>query len=220
MNSSILWRLRSASPRPLSWYVRLVTPPEGEPLELAAVKNQLRVDFDDEDDLIGGYISAARELIETECDRALLTQTWELGLDGFPYSEDRIRLPKGRLQEVLSLLYTDTSQQNTPMVAGTDYILNQYAEPAEVVLPFSRIWPPVVLSTAAPVRIQFNCGYGTTSDVPQPIKQAILMLIADWYVNREDVVIARTTAAAVQLPNAVNRLLANYRLRNYTPFNR
>lgn len=220
MNSSILWRLQSETPRPLSWYVRTVTAPATEPISLEAVKIHLRVDFSDEDDMISGYIAAAREVVETECDRALITQTLELGLDGFPRSEDRIRLPKGQLQEVLSFAYTDASQQDTPMTVGTNYLVNQYAEPAEVVLPFSQIWPPIILSTAAPVRIQFRCGYGTADQVPVKAKQAMLMLIGDWYSNREDVVIGRTSTVAAKLPNGVDRLLSNLRLRNYTPFSR
>jgi hypothetical protein len=39
----------------------------------------LRVDFSDEDAMIAGYISAARELVEEETDRALVTQTWSWG---------------------------------------------------------------------------------------------------------------------------------------------
>jgi uncharacterized phiE125 gp8 family phage protein len=203
----------------VSWYIRVVDPPEVEPLTLTELKSHLRVDFNDEDTMLSGYITAARELVESECSRALITQTIELGLDDFPILDDRIRLPRGNLQQIINFTYTDSGQVDHAMTSGTDYILNQYAEPAEVVLPWNQIWPAVVLSTAAPVRIQFTCGYGDDpGTVPVQAKQAMLMLIGDWYTNREDVVIGRTSTVAAKLPNGVDRLLTNLRLRNYTPY--
>lgn len=202
----------------MSWYIRVVDPSSGEPLELDEVKAHLRVDFSDEDTMIAGYISAARELIENECSRALMTQTVELGLDDFPRYEDRIRIPRGNLQSIESFTYRDTEDIEHSLSAGTDYRLNQYAEPAEVVLPWNSVWPSIMLDTAAPVVIRFTCGYGTAAEVPTQAKQAMLMLIGDWYVNREDVVIGRTSTVAAKLPNGVDRLLTNLRLRNYTPY--
>lgn len=203
----------------MSWYIRVVTAPTEEPLTLAEVKSHLRVDFTDEDTLISGYITAARETVEEECSRALVTQTLELGLDDFPICEDRIRIPRGQLQSIDSFTYVDVDAQTHTMVSGTDYKLNQYAEPAELVLPWNQIWPAVILDTAAPVKIQFTCGYGDASTVPTKAKQAMLMLIGDWYTNREDVVIGRTSTVAAKLPNGVDRLLTTLRLRHYTPFN-
>lgn len=198
------------------WWSKTIFPPFEEPVTLEEAKAQLRVDFDDEDAMISGYISGARETVEEETGRALITQTLELGLGSFPTS-DRIRLPGGTLQSVDSFKYTDSGETEYTLVAGTDYIVNQFIEPAEVVLPFSAIWPVSVLSTASPVRIRFTCGYGSAEDVPVRAKQAILMLVGDWYMNREDVVIGRTSTVATKLPNGFDRLITNLRLRNYTP---
>ena len=217
--ASILDGLDSRRLGSTDWSLRTIFGPSEEPLPLEEVKAHLRVDFSDEDAMIAGYISAARELVEEETDRALVTQTLELGLGGFPNS-DRIRIPRGQLQSIDSFKYTDSNGTDHTMVAGTDYIPNQYAEPAEVVLPFSQLWPTVVLNTASPVRVRFTCGYGTADDVPVRAKQAILMLVGDWYVNREDVVIGRTSTVAAKLPNGFDRLITNLRLRNYTPFGR
>lgn len=201
------------------WSLRVVTPPAAEPLTLVDVKAQCRIDYTDEDTLLSGYITAARETIERETSRALLTQTFELGLDDFPERSDRIRIPRGQLQSIVSVTYVDTALTSYTMTQGTDFLVNQYAEPAEVVLPFNHVWPQLVLSSSAPVVIQFTAGWADAASVPQGIKQAMLMLIADWYENREDVYVGRS-AAAVSVPNGVDRLLANYRLRYYTPFQR
>jgi uncharacterized phiE125 gp8 family phage protein len=200
------------------WYIRVVSGPAEEPLTLAETKLHCRVDYDEEDTLIESEIVAARQQVELDTSRALITQQLELGLDDFPSCEDRIRIPRGNLQTIDSFTYLDTALVSHSLVADTDYLVNQYAEPAEVVLPWDHIWPSLVLSTAAPVKIKFTAGWATADDVPRRLKQAMLMLIGDWFNNREDVVIGRTSAVATRLANGYNRLIGTYCIRNYTPY--
>jgi uncharacterized phiE125 gp8 family phage protein len=201
------------------WTLRVVDPPSQEPLSVDDIKAHCRIDYDDEDALLASYITAARQLIEEDLSRALITQTLELGLDDFPRT-DRIRIPRGNLQEIVSVKYRDATEQQFTMTAGADYLVNQYAEPAEIVLPFGHVWPSVVLSTSSPVAIQFVSGWADAASVPGPIKHAMRMTIADWVENREDIVIGKTSAVATKLPNGVERLLASYRLYFYTPYMR
>lgn len=55
-------------------------------LELATVKMHLRVDGDEEDALIGGYVAAAKAHVEQHCDRKLVetdpVEPEEMGLTG------------------------------------------------------------------------------------------------------------------------------------------
>jgi len=44
-----------------------------------------------------------------------------------------------------------------------------------------------VLEQAATVKVNYVAGYGAATAVPQTIKQAMLMLIAHWFENREAV---------------------------------
>ena len=61
------------------------------------------------------------------------------------------------------------------------------------------------------IEIDFVAGHGDTpSDVPQPIRQALLLLIAHWYENREPVEIGAT---ATTIPAGVSELLMPYRRR-------
>lgn len=55
-----------------------------EPITLAEAKAHAVVEFDDDDALIGVYITAARRYVETRLRSSLITQTWVLYLDGFP----------------------------------------------------------------------------------------------------------------------------------------
>jgi uncharacterized phiE125 gp8 family phage protein len=62
----------------------------------------------------------------------------------------------------------------------------------------------------AGIEIDVECGYGdTASDVPEPLRQAIRLLVAHWYENRSIVSGAQTAAV---LPVTVAALIAPYRM--------
>ena len=110
----------------------LVTPPTLEPLTLAEATSHLRVDLNDDDDLITDLITAAREYAETVTRRALLTQTWDLKLDAFPASSGTpVRLPFPPLQSVTSIQYVDTNG-DTQTWSSDDYIVDAPSGPQAV----------------------------------------------------------------------------------------
>jgi uncharacterized phiE125 gp8 family phage protein len=202
----------------MSWSLRQIAPPATELLNLTQAKAQSRIDFSDEDDYITGLTVAARAAIEEYLSRSLITQTWVLGINGFPY-QDRILLPRGPVQSVTSIIYTDSKLVQHTMSEGDDYLVDNYAELAEIVLPYGKVWPEAVLSTKRPVVIQYDAGYGDdASQVPPQIVLAGYHLTADWYENREAINISRTASAVVELPNAFKALLVSYRLRYSGPF--
>lgn len=202
----------------MSWSLRQIAPPSTELLTLAQAKAQSRVDFTDEDDYITSLTIAARASVEEYLSRSLITQTWVLGLPAFPYS-DRILLPRGPVQSVTSVKYTDSALVERTLTEGVDYLVDTYEELAEIVLPFGKVWPTAVLSTKRPVVIQFVAGYGDdASQVPPQIILAANQLVGDWYTNREAISISRTASAVVELPNAYKALLATFRLYYPGPF--
>jgi uncharacterized phiE125 gp8 family phage protein len=68
----------------MNWHDRATVAPASEPISIAEAKDHLRIDHDDEDDYIDGLIQMAREQVESDCARALMTQTRVLTLDRFP----------------------------------------------------------------------------------------------------------------------------------------
>jgi uncharacterized phiE125 gp8 family phage protein len=59
------------------------------------------------------------------------------------------------------------------------------------------------------IEIHFEAGFGhDPSDVPAPIRQATLLLIAHWYENREPL---RVLSDGPAVPAAVSALLAPYK---------
>jgi uncharacterized phiE125 gp8 family phage protein len=228
-SSSILWGL--GAPTNSNWtyvYTRqIAAEPAVEVLAAADVKDQLRVDYTDEDAYITGLIIAARNYAETVMNRQLITATWNVYLDRFP-RETVLLLPLGRLQALNSLIYTlvdGTTQTWTP--SGSNLIdangairahVDNKREPCRLVLPFgSPIWPPDVLLTSNPVAINLTCGYGDTGDkVPASIQHAMKLLIAHWFNNREAVIYGKTTAiGSKELELAFRDILANYILPSF-----
>jgi len=175
-----------------------------EPLSLADVKLHLRVDDDTEDELINSLITTAREYCEGFQRRAYLTQTQELWLDSFP-SAGYIKLSLPPLQSVTHIKYygtDDTEYTFTP----DDYFVDIKNEPGRVSLGYGKTWPSTTLRPANGVNIEYVAGYGdAASDVPEKVRQAMLLLISHWYENREAV--ALTGAIPKEIPLSVEALL-------------
>lgn len=69
-----------------------LTPPAIEPVSLSEAKDFLRIIADDEDELLGTLITAARLMIEAASGRLLIEQGWRIVLDTWPQGGE-IRLP-------------------------------------------------------------------------------------------------------------------------------
>ncbi len=188
----------------------LVTPPAAEPVSLAEAKAQMRVDTSDDDTLISSLIVAARQAAEEHTRRALVNQTWRLSLDRFPArplnwwdgvrqganvpgTAAAIELPRPPLQSVTSLTTYDDADTASVMAAA-GYFVDSDGEPGRVVLRAGNTWPTVE-RVAGGVEVLFVAGYGASAaDVPQAIRQGILLLAAHLYENREAVVIGDPAA--------------------------
>lgn len=181
------------------------------------MKLHLRVDDDitAEDTLIAVLTKAAREKIEIETRRALVTQTQVLRLDQFPLgSDEAIVVPNAPLQSVTSVQYVDEYGQTQTLDAAA-YTADIYSEPGRIQPAYGYDWPLARIQPNA-VTVTFVAGYapGTGSptdyaeNVPQGLKQAIKLLVGHWYENRE----ASGPANMVKLPMAVDSLIWNYRI--------
>ena len=92
------------------------TEPAEEPLGIEEVKTHLRVDMDDDDDLIQSLITSSRQYAESYLKRALITQTWKYYLDEWPdEGRDYIELPMPPLSSVSSMKYTDYNSVQTTL---------------------------------------------------------------------------------------------------------
>lgn len=197
----------------------LLTPPRQEPVSLERAKLHLRVSLPDDDDLIQGYIAAARHYLETVTARTFLTTTWVLGLDGFtPHPWQRcggIPLPRPPLQRVTGITYLDSAGA-TQALSYTDgtglhlpspavYRVDTLSEPGQVVLLPAGSWPSAYGSVNA-VQITYVAGYPTPTVLFQhhaSLLSLLLLLVGEMYEYRE----ATVDKAVMRRQDAINDLL-------------
>jgi uncharacterized phiE125 gp8 family phage protein len=92
-----------------------------------------------------------------------------------------------------------------------DYIVDTNSEPGRIVLPYDGSWPSDTLYPVNPINIEYVAGYGTSTNVPKTIKQAMKLIVGDLYENREN---SRDTkyGELKEIPLAAKRLLVNKRV--------
>jgi uncharacterized phiE125 gp8 family phage protein len=182
----------------------LLTPASLEPLTLAEAKAHLRVEHNDEDALIGALIKSARVHVEAATRRALITQRWRLVRDEWPSGGRLMIAPAPLKQLVAARVYN--SDGGTQALDLAAFIVDKAAAvltltPGAVVTPGR---------SAAGIEIDLDAGYGdAAADVPEPLRQAIRLLLAHWYDNRGIAAASGETAAR---PASVSALIAPYRV--------
>lgn len=168
-----------------------------EPISLDEAKLYLRIDTDHENVLVQQLIRVARQLIEEHTGRALISQTHRLIGDLDDCLDNAIILPVAPFQNLVSQL---------KIIEGNNESLVKNIR-INKARPQARVMIPNFYSSDTEFRIDYRCGYGDSAlDVPDPIRQAILLLVADLYENRcED-------KATNKLPGLVRALLSSYRI--------
>lgn len=194
--------------------LKLFSGPAVEPVTLGEAKAHCRVDHDDDDDLIDSLIVAARSHLDGQggiLDRALVYQTYDLFLDRF---EPCIEIPLPPLVEIVEIEYSDETGALQTLSSSAWQVIAGGLFHSKLLPAVDTSWPSVQDRPHA-VRIRFTCGYvdGDASPVdltaiPEPIRHAILMMVAHWYENREAIVVG---ANAETLPMAAGTLLAPWR---------
>ena len=192
----------------------LITPPNGEPLDLSDVVTFLRVSDTSEEALLSSLITAARKRAETQFDRAYLTQVWDLFLDAFPRNQDGLDLPivvpRWPLQSVASVNFTPYGQAEQ-VLSSTNYTVDTGIPGRGRVVPNSPLlgtfvyagfglWPTDQLVAARGVRVRFTAGYASTGDIPEQDMQHLRLLVTHWYQHRD---------ADQAVPPGIDALLAD-----------
>ena len=98
----------------------LLSGPSVEPVTLTEAKLFLRVEHDDDDDLIAALIAGSRIHVEAQTRRALISQTWRLTRDAWPESGRLFVLPVPLVSLVAARIYIDnTTTQSVDVAAFT-----------------------------------------------------------------------------------------------------
>lgn len=181
----------------------LLTAPAIEPVSLAEAKAHLRVEHSDDDGVIAALVAGSRVHVEAQTRRALITQSWRISADNWP-EVGRLPIVPAPLQELTAARVYDFNDTAHEVDVQT-FVLDRAAS----VLAFAPWAVPAPGRLAAGIELDVVVGYGdAASDVPEPLRQAIRLLIAHWYDNRGLAAVGTVTV----LPSTVAVLIAPYRV--------
>jgi uncharacterized phiE125 gp8 family phage protein len=189
---------------------------QAEPLLLEEVKKHLRIGLDEtnHDTVLLGLRRAAREFAENYTNRKLLPETWRAYYDDWPdNNEDAFELPYAPLRSVAStgIVFTNSTNDSTT-VSSTKWAIDTASKPGRVVLDYNESeWSNDILHNNNPIQIDFACGYLSTQ-VPQSMKSAMLLIIGHYFENRENSIVGQTI---MEIPEGAKALLAPYRVFNF-----
>jgi uncharacterized phiE125 gp8 family phage protein len=179
--------------------------PAADVVTLAEAKAHLRVEAEDTDNdaAIRGYVSAAVSYAEQYTGLRLAPQTVKLrawALDACTF-----RLPTAPIESITSITYLDQDGAEQALDASA-YVTDLNGIHPTLSRAYHQTWPAHRV-TLGSITITAVCGYAA-GQVPTPIKQAILLMVGDWFSNRETTDPSRVQAIEMV---AVDALLANYR---------
>ena len=170
------------------WRVVDLVPPVQEPVSLADAKAFARIEYPDDDAIVAGLISAAREYVETAIARTVAARVRAVYFQGFPWTggyynrmirsmgpnpwwlptaQGIIQIRQPPLQGINLIQYA------APNVAPTQYleilssqIIISSGTPGRVMPVFGAVWPLANPQLDAVV-FTFTAGYGLTSPFVQ-----------------------------------------------------
>jgi uncharacterized phiE125 gp8 family phage protein len=184
----------------------LLSGPAVEPVTLDDAKAFLKVDTADDDDVIAALIAGARIHVEAQTRRALITQSWRLIRDTWPYGGRVPALPVPLRQLTAARIYR--ADGSTQSIDPASFIVETAAAPA--VLSFANGATPAPGRVAAGIELDIVAGYGdSAADVPADLRQAIRLLVAHWYENRGLIAVGQQVGL---LPASAAALIAPYRV--------
>lgn len=180
--------------------------PAVPPVTLSDAKAHLRVDGTDEDALITSLVETAAAHIERGYSLALITQGVTIVRDAWPDAW-LVELPLTPVQSVSSVT-TFKADGGSLIFDPAHYFTDTISHPPRIVLHGTAPWPRPG-RRANGIEIAVTAGFGDApSDVPEPIRQALLLLVAHWFERRELVVLEDEPH---EIPDTVSALLTPYK---------
>lgn len=196
-------------------YLKRTAQPTAEPITLEAAMRHLRVDGfgesppHEDEPLITGLITAAREMAEKFTGLTLAPSSWEVRYDVLCDDLPLLRPPVTALTAVEYVDLNGAVQTLDPVL----YVADLDRSPPVIRRAYNATYPAARGEVGA-VRVTYEAGPtdGTSPDeypMPTPIYQAMLLTIGHLYEHREDSVVGTTAA---DLPKGAEYLMRPYRV--------
>lgn len=144
------------------------------PVTLDAVKTHLRIEQSYDDDYLLHLIETATQYVENYTNRSLLLKKVQYIGQAKQNSDGgySLNLPGGRVQEILSI-YAVFDHTHRRLIKRF-YMCDEDRHPKVILYSQSDIYD-----------VTYTCGYGDhSSQIPAPLRHAILLVIGDLYENR------------------------------------
>lgn len=164
--------------------LELLDPPAVAPISLSEAKDQLRVDYDDDDALITRLIATAVAFTDAKgaLGKAMITQKWRQ----YPGAKPGIvRLLINPVQVVTRIRYFDLdgAEQDDNLANYNVFATNGMT----TIQPKPGFDWPETQDRPDAIGVEYEAGYGDTAeDVPQTVRHALMLLLAHWYEVREN----------------------------------
>jgi len=184
---------------------QVITPASTYPVTLTEAKSHLKVDTTADDTYITSIIKAATQLSEEYTNRFFIDTVIDQTCSDFAQLQT---LFKSKVSAVAHVKYYD-NDNSLQTLSATIYDTQLQYEPSQIQLAENQSFPSITKRNDAVVA-RYTVGYGSASDVPEIIKQAILLTIGNFYQNRNSVVIGRI---ATELPQNSKWLLDTYKVQ-------
>ena len=176
-----------------------ISTPAVEPVTLQFVKDHTIIEEADDDALILSYIEAARRSVEQKLVRSLITRQLRHIRTGLPSVIELERPPLISVEEIKYIDGAGVWQTLPPAL----YNVHSDDTPGRVVCAYGSTFP-IPRSEHNNVEIDYTAGYGAApEDIPITIRQAIAMMVAHWYQNREPL----AERAMLPVPMTIDHLL-------------
>lgn len=162
---------------------KVTTEPAVPVITTAEFKAQARYESSDtsQDAVIDRKIAAATKLIERHCHIAMIDQAIETR---YPCFDTYLPLEVVPYQSSLVVQYQDCDDVQQTL-ASSKYDLDEFSSPQRI-----KIFDAPAISSetkAMPVVVTYTAGYGeNASDVPAPLREAVLIIATHWEAYRTD----------------------------------
>ena len=191
--------------------VTVIQPRTWLPLSLGEIKAHLRFDHlsGEDDALLTQYQEAALATWGDESGShnwAITAQRIRVGLPGWPLGQQEFKLPWPPLRALVQVDYVDPDGVTQTLDPAT-YELDKISQPARLRLAPGQSWPPLA-DRMTPVSLTLDVGYADLSEVPAPIKQALLLTIEAWHPRPD-------SASQAILMDRAGALMSQYRVHSW-----
>ncbi|WP_425039196.1 head-tail connector protein [Primorskyibacter sp. S187A] len=156
--------------------------------------------------VLEGFLRAAMGAIEGRISKCLITRDFTLVLSQWSNTTAH-PLPTAPVLTISDVILVDGNDNRTPLASSAWRLIADTHEPK--IAPRAASLPSIPKGGA--VEISFRAGYGAWGDLPADLQQAVLLLAAHYYENRNEMHLGQGC-----MPFGVTALLERYRVVRMT----